>query len=1214
MGSTAPPESAATSPWASLVLPLKEASDASIVGGKAVNLAAMLQAGLPVPDGFVVTTNAFQADDLSHVERAVRDAYDAMESPPVAVRSSATAEDLADASMAGQYETFLDVRGGDAVWSAVQDCWASLRSDRVTAYLQQHDIDPADVAVAVVVQTLIPAETAGVLFTANPHTGDPTEMLIEASYGLGEMVVSGEVQPDTLHIAAATGAIRQCEIGSKHVQLRLGDERPVPVPESDRRRCCLTSQYLEDLRQLGQRAQGQAGEARDLEWAIADGRAWLLQSRAITTLDAARSRRDAQVRVRSKVEQALREDRGPWVMHNLAETVPRPTPLTWSVLREFMSGSGGYGRLYRDLGFEPSPSVETRGALDLIGGRIYLDLSRGPEMFFADYPFRYDAQQIAVDPDAAMGPPTVPDGSLRDRAATTRKLQAIEATLSEKAEDADRRFVDVQAPAFREAVAKLAEVDLSALDHEALVNRWRELKRVTLDEFAPISLLPSLAAAQAMQRLEGFLADWIWDESAKTRVSSLAVPESPNVTLRMAGDLRKVGSGEMLLDDWLAMYGHRAGSDLELSEPRHAEQPDALQRLARQAAERADPLEAHRANVVRSREAQAEINKRLPVKRVGEFEALLDRVRRYLPLREDAKHELIRGYALLRTTAREIGRRLQIDDEVFLLSEDEMLEGLRVGLVPLALIHQRKRERVAQAGLELPRVIGDAAELFEPKAIEPDGRSISAFTIAPGKAEGRVRLVERADDMVDLQIGDVLVCPSTDPSWTPLFAQAAAVVMERGGTLSHGAVVAREMGKPAVVVEQAMRRLVEGEHIEVDATRGVIVRLNHEAEDDSNTGDVEPALTPADLPPRPGSVERKAAKLRNIFAIAWTAFLLLAFFLPQAWLWHPTLAVIDGVLLPVVRWVGPAGTVGIVAVVLAVYSMAGQRWLTDNTRLRVAKKRAAVLRKRAMKLDKADPRRGELLAGTKGVQMRLLGAAMVPLMLVLGPMVMVFAWMPVRIDPASWNPPPGSDALIYAEVWGDHGDPIRIEVPASLSRSTTTKVQQAVPDIRGALQGLRSRWRTGVSFEEQTPWPLRAAAERSRQEMLASLQAYLDQPIPPQRLAWTLTTPDQPGRYEVTLRTADAEPLTVPVVVGQGYAPPLKTDRGQGPVQLHEPGEEHPIAAVEVVYRQQRVRDADVFFRPFAWAGWNWDSGWLWVYLAVYLAVMFVLKLALRVA
>src|SRR3954470_17467835 len=209
-----------------LLQPLQDCREKSLAGGKAVNLGILIRAGFTVPDGFCITTDAYRywagtkseeipADLVDEVTRA----YRAMGSPAVAVRSSATAEDMAEASMAGQYDTFLDIKGEEALLDRIRCCWASLDSPRTRAYLAEHQIDLAKVAMAVVVQRLIPSDVAGVLFTANTQTGSKNEMLVESSWGLGEAVVSGLVQPDILRIDSQTGRVVHARIADKQVQI-----------------------------------------------------------------------------------------------------------------------------------------------------------------------------------------------------------------------------------------------------------------------------------------------------------------------------------------------------------------------------------------------------------------------------------------------------------------------------------------------------------------------------------------------------------------------------------------------------------------------------------------------------------------------------------------------------------------------------------------------------------------------------------------------------------------------------------------------------------------------------------------------------------------------------------------------------------------------------------------------------------------------------------
>jgi pyruvate,water dikinase len=280
---------------------IEECRDVALVGGKGANLGKLVRAGFEVPGGFVVDTRGFKraqeamggaAEGLrvpkeipQEVVAEILAAYKGMGGGAVAVRSSATAEDMAAASMAGQYETFLDVEGEAQLLEKVRHCWASLDSPRIRAYLSEHGIDQSTVAMGVVVQKLVPSEVAGVLFTINPNGGRNAkkEMLIEASWGLGESVVGGRVQPDVLRVEAETGRVIEAVIADKRVVLAAGAHEERAVEESRRKEACLKEGDVKGLWELGRKAAGHFGVPQDIEWGIYQGKVYLLQSRPITT-------------------------------------------------------------------------------------------------------------------------------------------------------------------------------------------------------------------------------------------------------------------------------------------------------------------------------------------------------------------------------------------------------------------------------------------------------------------------------------------------------------------------------------------------------------------------------------------------------------------------------------------------------------------------------------------------------------------------------------------------------------------------------------------------------------------------------------------------------------------------------------------------------------------------------------------------------------------
>lgn len=1182
-----------------LVVPLKDAFELAQSGGKGANLAHLILTGLPVPDGFVVTVAAFEGRGgklFLELEAEIARAYAALGSPPVAVRSSATAEDLPQASMAGQYETILGVEGLPAVLAAVERCWASRHSDRTQAYLAERGLSGQEIGMAVVVQRLISPDTAGVIFTANPRTGDFGEMLLEAHPGLGEAVVSGAVQPETFVLDYRDGAVKEV----------LGP-----------RRFYLDSKQLHALWRTAVKIQGVFGRPQDIEWAIRDNQVWVLQSRPITTLRTAQERQDLLDKTVRQLASARAAGRGPWVAHNLGETAGRPTPLSWSVLERFMSGEGGFGRLYRSLGFAPSEEAGREGVLDLIAGRIYLDTARGPGMFFADFPYRYDVELLRSDPDAAQGPPTVPAGSSWDRFGAARRLAGIQRRLEDEAADFDRRFEREIVPPLVDWHCRQKQIDLAGLDVVGWQDLWDERCRRVLDEFAPQSLLPSLIAAMAMERLRNVLAEYCWDEDPRTLAVELSAGGPPDRTLLANQGLWELAIGRQTLDEWLAENGHRASEEFDLASPRWRERPELVEAMAARLADGPSPHARHAESTARSAARWSEVAAKLPRAARDRLQSAVELVHRYLRFREDGKHFLMLGYDLLRDLAVEAGRRLAIGDDVFLLTLEELQQALRSGIAPLGRIERRRAQRANEARLLLPPVIDDPErDLTEPT--KHDGRARRpALAVSSGVAVGPARIVRDPLSAPALEPGYVLVCPSTDPSWTPLFVHAAGLIVERGGTLSHGAVVAREMGIPAVVLPAATELFSDGQRLEVDGDRGAVASADSSkdrptSQSPENDDPADVALPWSQTPPPRGGKEIAAARLRNVFLLAWAAFLAAMFLLPRPRLYDPALRAVDAVLWPLVVALGKPATVAISAAALAVLAMLGQRLLTDNRRLRTAKRRAADLRNKAKTLPVGSPRREAMLRLAAPVPWRLAGAAMVPLAILLGPMVVSFLWYPERVDPASANPSPGATVYVVACIDGKHADEVTLESSPELTLDPLTPETQRPEPIRAVLEDRLVQWQRDSDLS-QYPWELQEAGRSAADWLVDDLRRFLDGPMPPQHLAWTLTSPDEPGRYPISVTTGENR-LETAAVVGDACPPEPRDDLGEGPVQaVRSTDPESPLLWVRVSYSQPKQAGGEVFWAPVAGA-WPRDIGWLGVYLLAYLPAMFLCRWLLRLA
>ncbi len=792
------------------VLPFDRLDATPAAGGKALSLADLLRAGLPVPPGFCILPGA--PDD------AILDAYRAL-GAVVAVRSSAAGEDGAAASFAGQAETFLGVEGEAALLDAVGRCRASLDSERAAAYRARQGVEGG--AMAVVVQALIEAEVAGVLFTRDP-LGDAGHMLVEASWGLGESVVSGRVTPDRFHLEHATGRLLSTHVGHKAVECTRHGERAV-----DPRRHsipCLDERQLADLAELGRRVEAHFGAPRDIEWAWAAGRFWLLQARPITTFAAIEPEKVRQGEIAAV--RAKAHPRGTvWGRFNLSEVLPAPTPMTWDIVRRMMSGGGACGMMYRDLGFDPDPALAEECAFDLIGGRPYCNLSREPRLSDHHLPLEHPFAELKADPRRALYPTprlnawafpwtfwlTLPyqlpalawriwsGGRVRER---------LLATFA-------REYRDEIAPAFLREADEADAIDPASLNDQQLDDHLRHWIARTTRHFARESLKPTALAALCLTHLEERLGTVMPAAAAKSLIQSLVMGVRPDPDADLADAVRALSSGRMSRDEFLARFGHRGPEEMELSRPRWRESPELLANLHAGAAHAEPPT-------VEERLAAC------PNLRGEQVPLLVPDVRRlhdYLGLRETAKHHLMRGFAVLRRALLEVGRRGRIDAGVFFLLPDE-LPRLTKGEDLSALIAERKARRAAALALEVPQVLfsDDLEAIGRPQPLG-GADTLEGVALSAGVAEAPALVLEHPGGPVPAD-GYILVCPSTDPAWVPLFVHAKGLVMETGGVLSHGAIVAREFGLPAVAgLPGVTRRIRTGQRLRVDGGRGVVVIL-----------------------------------------------------------------------------------------------------------------------------------------------------------------------------------------------------------------------------------------------------------------------------------------------------------------------------------------------------------------------------------------------------
>lgn len=816
-----------------LILPFDdiEPRHLSAVGGKGLHLALLARAGLPVPPGFCVTSEFFNVsadDDKAVVAHPTKDvprrstfrpphsallsSYRALGSPLVAVRSSAAAEDGEEHSFAGQQETILGVQGDEQLLTAVTRCFDSWNSPRARAYREQKGFDADHSGMAVVVQRLVHSEISGVLFTRDPSDATGTQMLVEASYGLGELIVSGRVTPDRFHVARASGALLNQKINVKTERMTAnGIELVDPALRSAP---CLSADQLCQLTELGRRVEDFYQSPRDIEWGFSDGQFWLLQARPVTTAGAyereqLRQREIAALRRRAEPARTV------WAKYNLAEVLPAPTPMTWAIVRRFMSGRGGYGLMFRDLGFDPDPVLDNEGFIDLVCGRPYVNLSREPKLYFRDFPYGYDFATLKAYPEKAIYPtPAVQSAQATGRMwfrlplIVWRMLRSSAriAGLMKTTADVLRQSVF---PDFLSEVDVAANADWSQLAPQELLDRLQHWTDRTLVDFARHSLRPSLFAATALARLEAGLNSTVGEDRAAAAARELVAGVHPDSDSDLAGALKSFTSGKLLRDDFLRTFGHRGPQEMELSAPRWSESPDSLPTITSAVADLPATPHSQTSGLA---------------KLTSNLQRELELARTYLALRETSKHHLMRGYSLIRRALVELDRLFRLRGGIFFLTPDELPQ-LIAGEHLNDRIAERRKMRQTQLTLDVaPVIFSDSLDsLGIPTELSAGtgGSVLEGTAVSAGVVEGEAVVLQEPYIPPTLPPGFILVCPSTDPAWVPLFLKSAGLVMETGGILSHGAIVAREFGLPAVVgIADVHRRIKTGQKLRVDGNRG----------------------------------------------------------------------------------------------------------------------------------------------------------------------------------------------------------------------------------------------------------------------------------------------------------------------------------------------------------------------------------------------------------
>ena len=883
-----------------LVVPLESLDRTSlpIAGGKAANLGELIGAGFAVPTGFCVTTAAYalasaelepllaelaitRSDEVAHlaelasaaratllratipasVRQAVTSAYQTLfqEEPiPVSVRSSATAEDLLEASFAGQQDTFLNIIGIEAVLAAIQRCWASLWTDRAISYRASLGLDPRGVRLAVVVQRMVDARVAGVLFTANPLTGKRRESVIEANPGLGEAVVSGATNPDHFVVRTATGEIVERRLGDKQVIIQATLSGGTQRMEADAHGtdACLSDDQVRTLVELGGGVEAHFGFPQDIEWALdASGQIFLLQARPITTLFPLPA--DAP-----STDEILRV----YLSFGIQQGTYRPfTPMGISALRLITSGFLAF------MGLPPGNplagprfvteaacrlSFDVTGALRTSLGRTFLIQAMEEAELHAATSFRH----LVADPRLSLV-------KTRRRAFVRALLlllirsgmpwYLLQALVSPRAADARvLRLVK------KLRAAGLLTEDANAETRLALVERLLfESPRLFL-QVSP-AMLAGMQAFDLAKRLLGDLATVsecqvvlggspsnpttrmnlaLWELSEQVRVDpGEARLVQDTAAARLAEDYhagRLPPSFQRGLAHFLGEYGHLGVAELDLGVPRWSEDPGYVLMNLAGLQQMRDPAQAPDVQVQRAQRSARAMVEALSC-RAGQQHWLagqlagfcLRRAHTLAGFREMTRFVVALVLAQARTLLVPIGEemfqdgRLSQAEDIFFLTLPEIHAAL-TGVDLRTEISERRASYVREGTRRhVPLVL--LSDGTEPTA-QPQGAPLASGALqgapaSPGRVTGKARVILDPYGAT-LSPGEILVAPTTDPGWTPLFLQASGLVMEMGGAMAHGAIVAREYGIPAVVgVPGATERIATGMRLTVDGTAGTVV-------------------------------------------------------------------------------------------------------------------------------------------------------------------------------------------------------------------------------------------------------------------------------------------------------------------------------------------------------------------------------------------------------
>lgn len=851
-----------------------------VVGGKGMNLGECSRIeGILVPEGFCVTTEAYkrvigkneelhqlldqlavqkvdERERISEISRKIRKLIEGIEiekgieedidrclltfgfEHAYAVRSSATAEDLPFASFAGQQDTYLNIIGKDEILRYISKCWASLFTDRAIIYRIQNGFDHSQVYLSVIIQRMIFPQASGILFTADPITSNRKLLSIDASFGLGEALVSGLVSADCYKVQE--DKIVDKMIATKKLAiygLKEGGTETQQIDPDRQKTQTLTEQQILQLARIGREIEAYFGCPQDIEWCLVEDTFYIVQSRPITTLYPIPEANDQENHVYVSVG------------HQQMMTDPmKPLGLSLFQLTSCGPRFKAGGRLFVDITHNLASPVSRKTIIDTLG-------QSDPLIKDALMTIIEREDFIKLSPDGKK----VPSPSKSNKGISFSGFQAqIEndpTIVSDLIKSSQTSIEEL-----KQNIQSKSGSDL----FDFILEDIQKLKKILFD---PQSLGVIMAAMDASTWINEKMNKWLGEKNVADTLS-LSVPN--NITSEMGlalldvadvirpypevinylqhvkddnflDELVKFDGGQETqgaIYDYLNKYGMRCAGEIDITKTRWSEKPTTLVPMILSNIKNFEPnasnrkFEQGRQEALKKEQELLDRLKQLPdgKRKVKETKRMIDLIRNFIGYREYPKYGMVNRYFVYKQALlKEAEQLVQVSvihekEDIYYLTFEELHEVVRTNKLDYQIISKRKDEYKLYEKLTPPRVITSDGEIIagEYKRENLPAEAILGLPVSSGVIEGRARVILNMED-ADLEDGDILVTTFTDPSWTPLFVSIKGLVTEVGGLMTHGAVIAREYGLPAVVgVENATKLIKDGQRIRVNGTEGYI--------------------------------------------------------------------------------------------------------------------------------------------------------------------------------------------------------------------------------------------------------------------------------------------------------------------------------------------------------------------------------------------------------